>query len=364
MLGQNNLVINPSFEQYDTCPYSLDQVHFATPWNGFFTPDYFNACGGSVPYAVAGYQQAHTGNGYVGLAAYAYYYNGSCPDCREYIKGELIDTLKSNHRYCVEFYISLANCSFWAVNQMGIYFSSSPVVDDSMGDTLSYIPQIRMDTTVIMNDTMNWIKVSGVFVAGGGEKYLLLGNFYADNQTDTLSHLGSCIVAYYYIDDVAIYELQDCNAGSDFSICYKDSVQLGIASMPNVMYEWTPTEWLSDPNISNPTATPDTSITYVLKQTECDAVSYDTVRVIVNRDCHSASSILIPTVVLATQEFFISGLESNSRLDVYDMHGRLIYSCEDYLNDYRFMNDEQAIYITVLTRPNGERIVKKVLLLR
>ncbi|HTF03498.1 MAG TPA: hypothetical protein VK826_05705, partial [Bacteroidia bacterium] len=84
--AQVNLVMNPSFEQIDTCPYNADQVHFASPWNGLFTPDYYNACstgGNSVPYNTTGYQFAHSGNAYVGLGAYGYYYNGSCPDCRE-----------------------------------------------------------------------------------------------------------------------------------------------------------------------------------------------------------------------------------------------------------------------------------------
>ena len=44
--GQN-LVPNPSFELYDTCPNAQDQIEYATGWHKYSewltTPDYFNA---------------------------------------------------------------------------------------------------------------------------------------------------------------------------------------------------------------------------------------------------------------------------------------------------------------------------------
>jgi hypothetical protein len=358
VLGQTNLVINPSFEDYDTCPNNQDQVYFAPPWIGYATADYWNSCGPYAPQNWAGYQYARTGTGYVGIGTYG------CTDCREYISGELTTALIATRKYCVEFYVSRSDCSCWASNQLGMYLSTSPVVYDNQGDTISVIPQIRMDSSAVMLDTFNWVRVSGIFTANGGERFIMLGNFYADNQTDTVYTGAFCVMAYYYIDDVAIYELQDCNAGSDFSICYKDSVQLGIASMPNVIYEWTPIEWLSDPNISNPVATPDTSITYVLKQTECDAVSYDTVRVIVNRDCHNANSVLIPNLLSGDQILFIQGLEANSTVDLYDSRGRLVYSFADYQNDFSVMTLSEAFYVCVLTRPNGETTTQKLVIVK
>jgi len=352
--------MNPSFENFDTCPNNLDQVHFVQPWIGYATPDYFNSCGTLAPYNMWGYQVARTGTGYVGLAAYAYYYNGSCANCREYISGQLWDTLKRNVTYCVEFYASLSNCSFWAVNQLGVYLSQNPVVYDNQGDTLSKIPQVVLDTSFILLDTSSWVKISGTYTASGGEKFLMLGNFHADNETDTISNLGICIVAYYYIDDVSVYELQECNAGEDVSICYKDSITLGTTAAANVLYEWIPTSGLSNASVANPLASPDTSTVYILKQTECDAVLFDTVRVIVNRDCHTAPSIMVPTVVTSSQAFFIRGLESNSQLDIYDLRGRLIFASDDYQNDFIFSHEEQAFYIAVLTRPDGEQWCEKV----
>ena len=43
--AQVNLVPNPSFEEYDTCPDLLDRVQYATHWMNFGnSPDYYNSC--------------------------------------------------------------------------------------------------------------------------------------------------------------------------------------------------------------------------------------------------------------------------------------------------------------------------------
>ena len=74
--AQGDLVINPSYEQMDTCPNSLDQARFALGWSSYKqSPDYYNSCAGinsiaSVPSIVAGFQIAYSGNGYIGLQTF------------------------------------------------------------------------------------------------------------------------------------------------------------------------------------------------------------------------------------------------------------------------------------------------------
>lgn len=53
-------------------------------------------------------------------------------------------------------------------------------------------------------------------------------------------------------------------AGPDQLSCNKDPVQLGILPKSNFVYSWSPAVGLSDPNISNPVATPDITTKYVL----------------------------------------------------------------------------------------------------
>lgn len=54
------------------------------------------------------------------------------------------------------------------------------------------------------------------------------------------------------------------NAGADKLSCQNDPVQLGVNSTPGFVYSWSPVTALSDPNISNPIATPSVTTQYVL----------------------------------------------------------------------------------------------------
>lgn len=365
LVGQVNLVPNPSFEQFDTCPNNLDQLSYASYWYNpnNSSPDYFNSCGGNVPQNAPGWQMPRTGNAYGGFSAYNYYYNGSGLNIREYVGVPLIDTLQRGKHYCVEFYVSLSDSSYWAINRLGLYLSNNPATN-VIGETLSYIPQIAFDTNELLTDKIGWMRISGTYLAAGGERYVTIGNFYADNQTDTIGQLGVAIAAYYYIDDVAVYEITDCDAGNNASICYQDSVQLGVVSSPGVVYSWSPLVGLNNSNISNPKASPDTTITYVLSQLECDWISYDTVTITVNQDCHTAPAIVIPSIIYGDQEFFITGLEQNSKLELYDVRGRLLYSFEDYENNFWTWHLAQGIYVAHLLRPNGEWVAQKFCVVR
>ncbi|MGC4104457.1 PKD domain-containing protein [Ferruginibacter sp.] len=68
--------------------------------------------------------------------------------------------------------------------------------------------------------------------------------------------------AYLY-DTLTVHSI----AGPDKNICYGNSVQLGVPPEPGRVYKWTPVTGLSDPNISNPIATPAVSTTYTLTVT-------------------------------------------------------------------------------------------------
>ena len=56
----------------------------------------------------------------------------------------------------------------------------------------------------------------------------------------------------------------DAFAGRDTSICTINPVQLGRVPVPGLVYSWSPTTGLTDPNISNPIATVTISTRYIL----------------------------------------------------------------------------------------------------
>jgi OOP family OmpA-OmpF porin len=121
-----NLVKNPSFEQFEQCPVKLgnldaDVVQWSTPTLG--STDYFHSCSVHMgtPKNFNGEQAAKFGSGYAGLYLYA------PDDYREYLQGELITPLNKGERYELSFYISLAERSDFAIREFGVLFSDKPL---------------------------------------------------------------------------------------------------------------------------------------------------------------------------------------------------------------------------------------------
>jgi gliding motility-associated-like protein len=213
--AQVNLVPNPSFELYDTCPYDLGgdgQIFHAVPW---FQPhkvfgsvilgsssDFFNTCTTgfwSVPNNVAGYQQPRTGNGYAGIGVVVGY-----PDSiggREYIEVKLNEPMKAGYMYCVEYYVVHA----FGLTTDAVQAVFTPDSLLSFGFQVVHIPPGITNQGNVINDTLNWTKVSGSYLAQGGEQFMTIGNFYYNYETtvDSIA-LAPGDAAYYYIDDVSI----------------------------------------------------------------------------------------------------------------------------------------------------------------
>ncbi len=208
--SQINLVKNPSFEDTIMCP---NMWGYVDPYVYFWinptisTPDYYNSCavfgtGCSVPLNAPNvFQYPFTGNGYCGVFAFEI----PNPNERDYIQGQLTDSLIAGEQYTVSFYVNLANFSAISISNMGAYLSSTPISNGS-GALLSYIPQI-IGTTYI-DDTLAWVLIKGDFTALGGERYITIGNFFDDGNTDTLTvypgSFGSTKISYYYIDEVSV----------------------------------------------------------------------------------------------------------------------------------------------------------------
>lgn len=236
--GQN-IVLNPSFE--DTIPCSIFPINNfqQLPCTGWYcatggSVDYFNEqyhyldCpSGPVPSNGFGFQYAKTGIAYCGFSMYNSYL--FTPGYREYLGGQLFDTLKQGHTYCVSFYVVKADSGKYYTSDIGMYLSQDSSVDYSTALNLLYTPQI-INTNGIIYDTLNWTQISGTYVAGGGEKYFIIGNFNNDANTtldsNNQSNNATTAFSYYYIDDVSVI---DCTVGINEIENLKDKIKL----MPN-----------------------------------------------------------------------------------------------------------------------------------
>jgi gliding motility-associated-like protein len=296
-----NLVPNPSFEVYDTCPVFLGQIYYAPPWfqpnnqsgnltNGGST-DYFLPCStnpsAGVPTNFIGYQYARTGLGYAGLCPlFARGTDGG----REYMEVELDSTLKPGKKYCVSFYVSLSNGGKNPIDLLSAYFSNdSAIYSSSSYDFFPVIPQINNPTGKLLDDTLNWMEVKGILVATGGERFMTIGNFYPGSMTQSIP-ADSLFATYYYIDDVSVSEAPIANAGSvSDTLCAGDRVNIGSTARSGYQYNWFPTAGLSAPTSANTFAAPLQTTTYTLVVADgCCATCTDTSRVTIHvKPCYA-----------------------------------------------------------------------------
>lgn len=208
--SQFNLVSNPSFELYDTCPDNLGQIKRAIGWlTAKNTPDYFNVCStdtlpsgqyiASVPSNGFGYRNA-SGNAYAGIIA-----SISGSGSREFISAQLITPFQVGIKYFVSFKVSLAGqanpTNRCGINKLGILFSTVQY-SDQFNAPICNCSQIVSDS--IITDTLNWTKIMGSFIADSVYSFISIGRFANDSSTNSIQLIGTQCIAYYYIEDVCI----------------------------------------------------------------------------------------------------------------------------------------------------------------
>jgi OOP family OmpA-OmpF porin len=205
-LVSQNLVTNPSFENYSNCPTSSGQFN-ALNWQvtancGQSSPDYYNVCSPGtqgVPSNVVGNQNAYNGNAYAGI--YCYY---AFLPLREYMQSQLSSLLVAGQTYYVSFRASLGDDYGIAIGSLGAYISNNPITGNGTYGPIAVVPQIISSS--IISSTANWIQITGSFVANGGEQYITIGNFATDTATPHTTNSNAFIsdMAYYYIDMVEV----------------------------------------------------------------------------------------------------------------------------------------------------------------
>lgn len=204
--AQLNLVPNPSFEDTVYCPFGTNQIDACQHWLNFGnSPDYFNACTPfyGVPNQSFGFQYAHSGNAMAGVGLYRRPNAPSGPNYREFIGISLSQPLTIGQKYYFSCYTNFSGQLPVAIacNKFGVNFYTNSF-DSCCPPPINNIAKIYTDS--ILSDTINWFKLSGSFVADSAYTHLCIGNFFDDNNTDTL-RIGSIPdYSYYYIDDVCV----------------------------------------------------------------------------------------------------------------------------------------------------------------
>lgn len=208
-LAQGNLIPNASFEDTVSCPYGAADINALSDWyNAGGSPDYFHPCANSttpqngVPQNTLGFQLPYNGEAYAG----GFTHKVSSPNMREYLGVQLQQPLVIGTEYFVSAYISKgdASSSVWnsdcGTNKFGFRFSTVKydefVFTSAPPDNFSHVY-----SDDVITDSINWVQISGSFIADSAYTYLRIGNFYDISNTTVTPCAGE---AYYFIDNVCV----------------------------------------------------------------------------------------------------------------------------------------------------------------
>ncbi len=208
----NNLIENGSFEEYEGKLKRLGSIEMAKGWRNATgqKADLFTTLVPEAPVSAPrnqfGDQSPLTGNNYAGVRWWSF----QNKEPRSYVQAKFKSQLKKGQKYCVKYFVSLADLSRYSSNEMGAYVSKMLINKDDE-NSLTYNAQVPHLKNEIYSDMYGGQGVCGVFEAEGGEQYLVIGNFSANEKTTIekprkpqdedraqLPH------AYYYIDDVSV----------------------------------------------------------------------------------------------------------------------------------------------------------------
>ncbi len=258
LLGQVNIVPNPSFETFTSCPSGGAQWHRCSNWNNvnmnvgvgsWGTPDYFTSCGtgGTTPPATfAGTCNPHTANSMMALVMY----NAPFPEFREYLSAQLKCSIQSGTTYTLSFWLSNGTGikSPYTIKNIGAHFSISPLTQSGW-NYINVIPQCEITSNVI---STGWTQFIFTGISSANWNYITIGCFRQDiNNNPVLSFPNpggpASVYANYFVDDIEVYS-QSTGILSLSSSITQPTTCLGLASATvtpstgslSLTYSWSP----------------------------------------------------------------------------------------------------------------------------
>jgi outer membrane protein OmpA-like peptidoglycan-associated protein len=210
--GQNR-VKNPDFEDFDECPTTFGLLESrAHNWSvaTLGSSDFFHSCSSAMPAGLnfIGNQMPFNGEAYAGIYMYG------PKDYREYIAASLKGHLIKDQKYLISFRISLADKSGFAVDRFGILFTKKPLklrinrnIPIDQMERYGYKNFLEIKNQKYYDNNEEWVEITGEYVADGTEKFMIIGNFRANNST-RIKKKGENLkkAAYYYIDMMSVQE--------------------------------------------------------------------------------------------------------------------------------------------------------------
>lgn len=375
-VSAQNLVPNPSFEEYTDCPTTggVDGIELSSPWYSVqnSSVDYYNACSTifSVPSRPQGdYQEALTGDAYAAI----WCYSPTVGNVREYLQTPLQSSLLTGRKYYFEFYVNACNLSQTAVNNLGIHFSDIPISTSGSEYLLNVPSYLSKFNNPVIKDTLNWIKIDGIFHATGGESYITIGNF--EDDVNTLSEempngLPGFPAAYYFIENVSVEEITaPFWEYRDTTIHLGDSVLIGPV-ITGLDIDWYTAEMNFIKNAPGIYVKPITSRNYIAKETFNGIETSHFVHVTVIDDSGIEENELDHIYIAPNPskgEFILSGYSGHDPLElqVIDINGKVIFIRTENLLDPVKLDIDNGIYFVSVVNPiTNESSIEKLIIQR
>jgi OmpA-OmpF porin, OOP family len=214
-----NLIDNGGFEEIEGKPKKAGNIEMAKGWRPATAaaPDLYTNTVPDAPISIPknqhGNQAPLTGNNYAGIRVWSF----NNKDPRQYLQAKFKTPLRKDQKYCIKYYVSLSDLSKYSSSELGAYVSKILVSKVDM-KSLTYNAQVPHLKSRIYDDVNSWQGVCGVYDAVGGEHYLIIGNFTANEKTQTgrtPKPVGDDRPqqphAYYYIDDVSVTPIKSAS---------------------------------------------------------------------------------------------------------------------------------------------------------
>jgi gliding motility-associated-like protein len=253
-----NLVADSSFEEILNCPTTFGQIfcplnppgwpqtltHWFSPVPN--SPDYYSSCTSdiyaTVPNNYYGNYPARTGNAYAGIVAYggnpSY---GPGTNYREYVETELTQPMVAGEKYKISLWVNFvvhpylsAGYAAVAVDRLAANLSANQVLSGTAPLANTYI-SLQTAIPSFLDDSSQWVNITGKYTAAGGEKFLTIGTF-NDGVLPALQPFFPATplptdnyLAYYFIEDVSV--TVDPPVACDTVIVYHDTLVCTTASI-------------------------------------------------------------------------------------------------------------------------------------
>jgi len=256
-----------------------------------------------------------------------------------------------------ENYVNLLQTRLYRARiQSGVCPALYTNIDTVFADPQTVVGVLSKDTTVCPLLNQGSLSLTGhvgqlfwEYSTDNGTTWLSLNNttdtynFNALTQTTQYRvtvQSGRCNTLLSNVVTVTVFNVQPVMAGNDTSIILGETLTLNGVGLGVPI--WTPPTYLDDPNIFTPISSPTDTIEYVLVVTDPNGcMNSDTVNVFVTDTTTEETNLIITNLFTPNGDgvndfWHIENIDkyTNTEVYIYNIYGNLVFSKQDYLNDW------------------------------